>query len=149
MVAVSDIATADAAPGLTRPVSFGGTAGVPATQMPLAGVAANLAFGPVLRLGETVSLDLDGQAIKRWRVTRALADGPRPGGWTIDAPARGARDDLTVTMGAPIDALDLGLIAVVGSDGQAVAGSATRAAGERVWRFAPALPGAPVRTGWP
>ncbi len=40
MVKVSDIAAADARPGLAQPVAFGATAGVPATTMPLADVTA-------------------------------------------------------------------------------------------------------------
>ncbi len=105
------------------------------------GVGPNLALGPALREGDSVTLVVDdprqGRTItKRWRVGAALRDALAPARWQLDAPAAG-RQALSVTFPSAINASAASLIAVAGADGRRLAGKAWLDAGETVWRFVP------------
>lgn len=101
------------------------------------GVGANEILGRVLREGEEVTLRLDGQAIKAWRVAAADTEGPKPRRWRVHPPRSGARDPLRLELGAPIDMLDQDLVAVAAPDGRRVAGAVALRDGERRWSFTP------------
>ncbi len=101
------------------------------------GVAANLAFGRVLRAGETVTLAFDHRSIKRWHVVAALQSGPRPDHWMLHAAPAGSRAAVVVGFDRAIDALDAGLMAIVSAAGATVAGEARLDPGEAAWRFIP------------
>lgn len=101
------------------------------------GLQAHEEAGRALAAGERVTLEVDGLALKTWRIGVARTEAPDPRRWEIGAPRAGTRDEVVVAFDAPIDALAAGYLAVVSPRGEKVRGRATLAAGERGWRLAP------------
>lgn len=101
------------------------------------GLRAHDEAGRPLRSGESVTLLLDGEPLKTWRVGPARTVAPDPRRWSIQAPQAGTRDAVVVTLDTPVDAQAIGYLAVVSTRGEKVRGRATLAPGESVWRLAP------------
>ena len=104
------------------------------------GLRAHDEAGRALHSGDHVTLLLDGEPLKTWRVGPARMAAPDPRRWSVHAPRTGSRDAVIVTLDAPIDAQAVGYIAVVSAHGEKVQGRATLAPGEGVWRFSPETP---------
>ena len=107
------------------------------------GVGPNVALGPALRSGQSVTLRIDDPQLDRpleqhWQIGAPLRQPIDPQQWTVQAVRRGSRQALRVVLPAALDGEAAAAIAIQGPDGQRVAGVATLAAGEREWRFAPA-----------
>ncbi|MYN16064.1 hypothetical protein GTP81_04805 [Rugamonas sp. FT107W] len=107
------------------------------------GVGPNVALGPALRSGESVTLRIDDPQLgrpleQRWQVTAPLRQRIDPQQWTVQTARRGGRGPLLVILPAALDGAARDQIAVQGPDGLRVRGTATLAAGEREWRFTPA-----------
>lgn len=108
------------------------------------GVGANLALGPAIREGNSVTLSiadprLPAPITRRWTVG-APQGVIRPAAWAIAAPRPGSRLPLTVTLHAPLNASAATLLAVADSTGQRLPGRAELVDGETAWRFVPARP---------
>lgn len=114
------------------------------------GVGPNLALGPALRSGQTVTLRIDdpqlGPAVEqRWQVTAPLRQRIDPQQWTVQTVRHRSRQPLRVILPSALDGAAAAQIAVQGPDGQRVSGAAKLVAGEREWRFTPShnwMPGA-------
>ncbi|GJI93293.1 hypothetical protein RugamoR57_00110 [Duganella caerulea] len=107
------------------------------------GVGPNVALGPALRSGESVTLRIDDPQLgrpleQRWMVMAPLRQRINPQQWTVQTARRGGRGPLRVIVPAALDGAARDQIAVQGPDGLRVPGAATLAAGEREWRFTPA-----------
>ncbi|MGV7210431.1 hypothetical protein ACLB1G_21565 [Oxalobacteraceae bacterium A2-2] len=107
------------------------------------GVGPNLALGPALRSGATVTLRIDDPQLaqpleRRWRVTDPLRSRIDPAQWQVRAPASGGRQPLRVLLPAALDGAAAQDIAVQGPDGRRLRGVAALVDGEREWRFTPA-----------
>lgn len=101
------------------------------------GLIAHEQLGGILGEGDRVSLRLDGGELRRWQVGARDERGPRPRAWRPSVLQVGRRDALEVTLDAPIDALDVGYLAVIDAAGRLVEGRAVLNEGETVWRFTP------------
>lgn len=107
------------------------------------GLAASERLGRALVAGETVTITLDGRAMRTWTVTAPDVSPPSPARWTIDGAPSAAGGILTVRLDGQVDAFDGDLIAVRGPDGSRVPGQGTLTEGETVWRFTPERPWTP------
>lgn len=112
------------------------------------GVGPNIALGPALRSGGSVTLRIDDPRIgapltRRWQVAPALHQRIDPQQWSPQPVHRGSRQPLRVTVPAALDAAAQALIAVQGPGKQRFPGIATLAKGEHEWRFTPARPWRP------
>ncbi|MBO9687042.1 MAG: hypothetical protein J7598_10540 [Mitsuaria chitosanitabida] len=101
------------------------------------GLIAHEQLGGILAEGDTVGLRLDRGELRRWQVGARDERGPRPRAWRPSALQVGRRDALEVTLDAPIDALDVGYLAVIDAADRPVEGRAALNEGETVWRFTP------------
>ncbi len=106
------------------------------------GVGPNVALGPALRNGGSVTLRIDDPQMDRpleqhWQVASALRRPIDPQQWTVKAARPGGRQPMRVILPAALDGAAAAAIAIQGPDGQRVTGVATLAAGEREWRFTP------------
>jgi hypothetical protein len=106
------------------------------------GVGPNVALGPALRNGGSVTLRIDDPQLgppleQRWQVAPALRRPIDPQQWTVQVAPGGSRQPMRVILSAALDGEAAAAIAIQGPDGQRVTGAATLAAGEREWRFTP------------
>ncbi|KQW89984.1 hypothetical protein ASC94_19730 [Massilia sp. Root418] len=106
------------------------------------GVGPNVALGPALRSGQSVTLRIDDPQLgrplaQRWLVTAPLRQRIDPGQWQVLAVRRGGRQPLRVIAPAALDGAAARQIAIQGPDGRRLPGTATFADGEREWRFTP------------
>ncbi|MEC5384441.1 hypothetical protein VVD49_01830 [Uliginosibacterium sp. H3] len=106
------------------------------------GVGANVLFGRALVAGSAVTLVVDDPALttpvrKTWQVSAFDAAAPVPTRWTLDAPAAGSRQTLSVRLDATISSTAESLIAVRGPDGKRAKGRISLADAETMWRFTP------------
>lgn len=113
------------------------------------GVAPNLALGPVLHAGETVTLVVDGPAVglplraslrKTWVVTAALRQPIDPSAWRFEPPSAGSLAPLQVVLDRPLTAGALHWLAIADAQGRWLAGSARMNDDELRWQFTPAWP---------
>lgn len=109
------------------------------------GVGPNLALGPALHPGETVTLTISDPQLgaplhTSWSVEAAVRDAIEPRRWTVHPVTVGGRTALRIDFPGALDGLAAGLIAVQAPDGRRLAGQAVLAPGERSWRFTPLLP---------
>ncbi|MYN40998.1 hypothetical protein GTP55_16650 [Duganella sp. FT109W] len=107
------------------------------------GVGPNVALGPAMRSGQSVTLRIDDPQLGRrleqhWQVTPPLRERIDPRQWTVQAVRQGGRQPLRVVAPAALDGDAAQAIAVQGPDGRRVPGVAMLTAGEREWRFMPA-----------
>jgi len=93
--------------------------------------------------GEDVTLALDGQPIKQWRVGPANAVGPAVSGWKISAVRVGSSQPIVVTLNEPIDGRDADYLAIADERDRRVAGRAQLTNGESTWTFTPSAPWPP------
>jgi hypothetical protein len=108
------------------------------------GLIAHDEHGPILSLGEDVTLALDGHPIKQWRVGPANTVGPAVSAWKISAVRVGSRQPIVVTLNEPIDGRDADYLAIADERDRRVAGRAQLANGESTWTF---VPNSPWRAG--
>lgn len=112
------------------------------------GVNLNESEGPVLKDGDSITLLISGgwraasgqklgADFKRsYRVTKADHERVDPSKWTVQAPKANTREPLRLTFPKPLDwALLQDSIAVLSSNGGAVAGLIGDGDGERTWSF--------------
>jgi hypothetical protein len=104
------------------------------------GLNARAQMGPILSVGDDVSLALDGLPIKRWRVGPADEAGPVTSAWKLSAVRAESRQPLVVALDRPIDGRDAGYLAIADAGGRRVAGRARLAVGESAWTFTPDAP---------
>lgn len=112
------------------------------------GVGPNLALGPPLHEGETITLEVNDPRLampltRSWRVTAPVTHQLATTEWAVQTPAPLSRAPLVLALSSAINASAVNLIAVAGANGQRVRGHAVLAAGETEWRFAPAQPWQP------
>jgi hypothetical protein len=107
------------------------------------GLIAHDERGPILSPGEDVTLALDGQPIKQWRVGPANAVGPAVSGWKISAVRVGSRQPIMVTLDEPIDGRDADYLAIADERDRRMAGRARLTNGESTWTFTPSEPWRP------
>lgn len=108
------------------------------------GLNARAHMGPILAMGDNVSLALDGLPIKRWSVGPADEAGPATSAWKVSAVRAGSLQRLVVTLDGPIDGRDAGYLVIADGRGRRVAGRARLTIGESAWTF---IPNAPWRAG--
>jgi len=108
------------------------------------GLIAHDERGPILSLGEDVTLALDGHPIKQWRVGPENTVGPAVSAWKISAVRVGSRQPIVVTLDEPIDGRDADYLAIADERDRRVAGRAQLANGESTWTF---VPNSPWRAG--
>jgi hypothetical protein len=94
------------------------------------GLKARAQRGPILSMGDEVSLALDGRPIKRWSVGPTDEAGPITSAWKVSAVRSESRQPLVVTFDGPIDGRDAGYLAVADADGRRVAGRVRLTVGE-------------------
>lgn len=102
------------------------------------GLKAHDERGPVLSAGDTVTLALDGQPIKRWSIGALDDAGPITSAWRLAPVRAGSREPMVVTLDAPIDGRDADYLAVADAHGRRVAGRGRLMRGESTWVFTPA-----------
>ncbi|MFZ6756185.1 hypothetical protein ACO0K9_03120 [Undibacterium sp. Ji50W] len=107
------------------------------------GVGPNLALGPALRSGQSVTLRIDDPQLdrpleQRWLVTAPLRQRIDPQQWAVQTVQRGSLQPLRVIVPAALDGAAAAQIAVQDPEGRRMSGTATLTAGEREWRFTPA-----------
>lgn len=107
------------------------------------GVGPNLALGPALRSGQSVTLRVDDPQLERaleqhWLVTPPLRQRIDPRQWVVQPVRHGGRQTLRIVAPAALDGDAAEALAVQGPDGRRVAGVAMLTAGEREWHFTPA-----------
>lgn len=107
------------------------------------GVGPNLALGPALHSGASVTLRITDPQLgrpleKHWQIVPALRQRLDPQQWRVETVRSASRQPLRVVLPAALDGAAARLIAVQGTDGERVAGSARLQGGERVWQFTPA-----------
>jgi len=102
------------------------------------GLNARAENGPILSVGDEMTLTLDGSPIKRWEVIAARETGPIHSAWTISPVHVGSKERLKVTLDGPVDGLDVDYLAVADARDRRVAGHARLIAGETTWTFSPA-----------
>ena len=107
------------------------------------GLIAHDERGPMLSPGEDVTLALDGQPIKQWRVGPANAVGPAVSGWKISAVRVGSSQPIVVTLNEPIDGRDADYLAIADERDRRMAGRARLTNGESTWTFTPSEPWRP------
>ena len=108
------------------------------------GLIAHDERGPILSLGEDLTLALDGHPIKQWRVGPENTVGPAVSAWKISAVRVGSRQPIVVTLDEPIDGRDADYLAIADERDRRVAGRAQLANGESTWTF---VPNSPWRAG--
>jgi hypothetical protein len=108
------------------------------------GLNARAEMGPILSVGDEVSLALDRLPIKRWSVGPTDDAGPITSTWKVSAVRAGSLQPLVVVLDGPIDGRDVGYLAIADAAGSRVAGRAQLTVGESTWRF---TPGTPWRAG--
>jgi len=101
------------------------------------GLIARAELGPILSVGDNVSLALDGIPIKKWSVGSVDDAGPVISAWKLSAVRAGSQRPLVVTFDAPIDGRDARYLAVADGGGNRVAGRVRLAIGESAWTFTP------------
>jgi hypothetical protein len=117
------------------------------------GVNLNTEFGPVLQPGRRYRLVISGSwpsedgvplgknVEKQFFVTERVTQQLDIHSWKINPPAAEGRGPLEVEFPAPLDhALLMRCLHVMDERGRTVAGAATSARDETVWRFVPTLP---------
>src|SRR5579862_6188440 len=104
------------------------------------GLKARAQMGPILSVGDDVSLALDGHPIKRWRVGPTDESGPITSAWKLSAVRAESLQPLVVALDGPIDGRDAGYLAIANAGGRRVAGRARLTVGESVWTFTPDAP---------
>jgi len=108
------------------------------------GLYARAQMGPILSMGDNVSLALDGLPVKRWSVGPADEAGPVISAWKVSTVRAGSLQRLVVALDGPIDGQDAGYLAVADGRGRRVAGRARLTVGESAWTF---IPNTPWRAG--
>jgi hypothetical protein len=108
------------------------------------GLKARAQMGPILSVGDDVSLALDGRPVKRWSVGPEDEAGPVTSAWKVSAVRPESLQRLVVTLDGPIDGQEAGYLAITDAGGRRVAGRASLTLGESAWTFTPE---APWRTG--
>jgi hypothetical protein len=101
------------------------------------GLIARAEMGPILTVGDNVSLALDGIPIKRWSVGRVDEAGPVTSAWRLSTVSAGSLQPLVVTLDGPLEGRDAGYLAIVDSGGRRVAGRAVLTVGEATWLLIP------------
>jgi hypothetical protein len=104
------------------------------------GLAARAEMGPILSVGDDVSLALDGVPIKQWRVGTPDEAGPVTSAWKLSAVHAESQQPLVVTLDAPIDGQATNHLAIADAGGRRVAGRARLTKGESIWTFTPDVP---------
>jgi hypothetical protein len=102
------------------------------------GLQAREELGPILAPGDTVTLTLDGQPLRRWQIGADDTEGPAVAAWRLGPVHAGTRQALEVALDAPIDARAAAYIAVADGRGRRVPGRAVLGEGEAHWTFIPA-----------
>lgn len=104
------------------------------------GLKAREERGPILLVGDDVTLTLDGRPIKRWSAGPADETGPAPSAWTLSPVRAASTRPLVVLLDAPIDGRDADYLAIADDRGRRVAGRGRLSQGESTWSFTPAAP---------
>ena len=104
------------------------------------GLKARAEMGPILSVGDDVSLAIDGRPIKRWRVGPRDEAGPVTSGWKVSAVRAESLQPLVVILDGPIDGRDAGYLAIADAGGRRVAGRSRLTVGESAWTFTPDAP---------
>lgn len=104
------------------------------------GLNARAEMGPILSVGDDVSVALDGLPIKRWSVGPTDEAGPVTSAWKLSAVRAESLQPLVVALDGPIDGQDAGYLAIADAGGRRVAGRARLTVGESVWTFTPDAP---------
>jgi hypothetical protein len=104
------------------------------------GLRAHAQMGPILSVGDDVSLAIDGHPIKRWSVGPTDEAGPVTTSWKLSGVRAESLQPLVVALDGPIDGRDAGYLAIANASGHRVAGRARLAVGESIWTFTPDAP---------
>lgn len=104
------------------------------------GLKARAEMGPILSVGDDVSLAIDGHPIKRWRVGPTDEAGPVTSAWKVSAVRAESVQPLVVALDGPIDGRDTNYLAIADNGGRRVPGRARLTVGESVWMFTPDAP---------
>jgi hypothetical protein len=104
------------------------------------GLNARAQMGPILSVGEDVSLALDGLPIKRWNVGPTDEGGPVISAWKVSAVRAESLQPLVVALDGPIDGRDSGYLAIADASGHRLAGQGRLTLGESTWTFTPDAP---------
>jgi hypothetical protein len=104
------------------------------------GLQAHDEIGPILSVGDEVTLALDGVPIKRWRVGPADEIGPMASEWKLSAVRVESKQPLVVALDAPVDGHGAEYLAIADVRGRRVAGRARLTNGESTWTFTPSAP---------
>lgn len=104
------------------------------------GLIAREEWGPILIVGDVVTLTLDGSPIKQWRVGPTDSDGPSVSAWKLSPVRAGSKQPLVVTLDAAIDGRDVHHLAIADDHHRPVEGRAELTNGECTWKFTPKGP---------
>jgi hypothetical protein len=104
------------------------------------GLKAGAEMGPILSVGDEVSLALDGVPVKQWRVGTTDEAGPVTSEWKLSAVHADSQEPLVVTFDGPIDGQETSYLAIANVNGHRIAGGARLTRGESTWTFTPDVP---------
>jgi hypothetical protein len=76
------------------------------------GLQARAVMGPILSVGDDVTLAIDGRPIKRWSVGSTDDAGPVTSAWKLSAVLPKSRQPLVVALDRPIDGRDADYLAI-------------------------------------
>lgn len=108
------------------------------------GLIAREELGPILVVGDAVTLALDGRPIKHWIVGPTDVNGPDVSAWKLSPVRVASKQALVVTLDAAIDGRDVDYLVIADDRDRRVEGRAELTNGESTWTFTPK---APWRTG--
>lgn len=104
------------------------------------GLVAREQWGPILTVGDHVTLALDGRPLKRWKVGPVDASGPVASAWRLSPVRVASKQPLVVTLDGPIDGRDADYLAIADVHDCLVPGRAQLTNGESTWTFTPKVP---------
>jgi hypothetical protein len=104
------------------------------------GLNAREEMGPILVVGDEVTLSFDGRPLKQWKVGPADVNGPVALAWKLSPVRVGSKQALIVALDGPIDGRDADDLAIADTWGRRVDGRAQLKDGESIWTFTPNVP---------
>lgn len=107
------------------------------------GLIARDERGPIMSVGDDVTLALDGVPIKRWSVGPADEIGPVASAWKVSAVRAESKQPLVVALDGPIDGRHTHFLAIADAHDRRMAGRAHLTNGESTWTFTPSAPWRP------
>lgn len=103
------------------------------------GLIAHNEIGQILMPGEQVSLTLNGDIVKTWKVGPKEVYGPDLKAWYLATVSAGSLEPLVVCLDKPIDGRNVGYLNVIDDRNRKISGFSKLSDGEKIWTFYPTI----------